>query len=141
MRSFWPPDIETTLAKLLTMDSQAQLLVIDDSAVARKILTRQLAQSGYRVHEAENGASALQQLEQTPVDLVLMDFFMEPMSGMELLERIRQLHTPEQLPVLMMSASKNAEALEQATRLGANDFLWKPFTTELLLSKVQAHLK
>lgn len=121
--------------------SKSHLLVADDSALARKILARQLTQAGFEVHEAQGGASALLRLIEEPVDLVIMDFVMEPMNGLEVLERIRRIRTPLQLPVLMISATKNPKSVLMATDMGANDFLLKPFTTDLLLSKIRLHLK
>lgn len=120
---------------------KAHLLVADDSALARKIMVRQLTQAGFEVHAAQGGASALLRLIEERVDLVIMDFIMEPMNGLEVLERIRRIRTPLQLPVLMMSATRNPESVLRATDMGANDFLLKPFTTELLLSKIRLHLK
>lgn len=125
---------ETTLKK-------PHLLVADDSALARKIMARQLSQAGYEVHEAQGGASALLRLIEEPVDLVIMDFIMEPMNGLEVLQRIRRIRTPLQLPVLMMSATRNPESVLRATDMGANDFLLKPFSFELLNSKIKLHLK
>lgn len=120
---------------------KTHLLVADDSALARKILARHLSLAGFEVHEAQGGASALLRLIEAPVDLVIMDFVMEPMNGLEVLERIRRIRTPLQLPVLMMSATRNPDSVLRATDMGANDFLLKPFATELLLSKIRFHLK
>lgn len=130
-----------TLSVTENAPKKAHLLVADDSALARKILARQLTQAGFQVHEAQGGASALLRLIEDPVDLVIMDFVMEPMNGLEVLERIRRIRTPLQLPVLMMSATRNPESVLKATDMGANDFLLKPFTTELLVSKIRLHLK
>lgn len=130
-----------TLTVTENTPKNARLLVADDSALARKILGRQLIQAGFQVHEAQGGASALLRLIEDPIDLVIMDFLMEPMNGLEVLERIRRIRTPLQLPVLMMSATCNPESVLKATDLGANDFLLKPFTTELLVSKVRLHLR
>jgi len=124
-----------------TTPKKCHLLVADDSALARKILARQLTHAGFEVHEAQGGASALLRLIEAPVDLVIMDFVMEPMSGLEVLERIRRIRTPLQLPVLMMSATRSPESVLRATDMGANDFLQKPFTTDLLVSKIRLHLK
>ena len=117
------------------------LLVADDSALARKILARQLSYAGFEVIEAQGGASALLRLIEAPVDLVIMDFVMEPMNGLEVLERIRRIRSPLQLPVLMMSATNNPDSVLRATDMGANDFLLKPFSTDLLVSKIRFHLK
>ncbi len=125
---------ESTLKK-------THLLIADDSALARKVLARKLSHAGFEVHEAQGGASALLRLIEAPVDLVIMDFIMEPMNGLEVLARIRRIRSPLQLPVLMISATKNPDSVLRATDMGANDFLLKPFSADLLLSKIRFHLK
>ena len=113
------------------------ILVVDDNDLARTVLCRQLGRAGYEVESVANGLSALEILTRKPIDLVLLDFVMEPMSGIEVLERIRRVRTPLQIPVIMMSASKDQRLIVRATDLGANDFLFRPLHVRVLDAKIR----
>src|SRR5690349_19081355 len=77
------------------------VLVVDDNAANRDALTRRLGRRGYAVLTAADGPAALAVVASRPVDLVLLDVMMPGMSGLEVLQRIRQTHAPADLPVIM----------------------------------------
>ena len=71
---------------------------------------------------------------------MLLDFVMQPLSGLEVLQRIRKHYSLSQLPVLMMSSTKDSELTQRASQLGANDFYWGPFQLQELLDRIGQHL-
>ena len=109
------------------------VLVIDDDETIRHFLPRELKAEGYQVLTADSGRAGLQILEKEPVDLVLLDIRMPDLSGIQVLERIRQ-QWPDQV-VVMLTGEPDHETAVQAMRLGARDYLTKgkPIREELLL--------
>jgi len=123
------------------MIQRESLLIVDDNNIARAVLVRQLTKKeGYEVVDAATGPIALTLLMKRSFHLVLLDFVMQPLTGLEVLQRIRRQHPPDQLPVLMMSGTKDPELILRATQLGANDFFFRPFQLQELLDKIRHHL-
>mgnify|MGYP002386341326 CR=1 FL=1 len=106
-----------------------RLMVVDDNNIARAVLIRQLQAAGYQVEGASTGPEALIALLKVRVHLILLDFVMQPLSGLEVLQRIRAIYPPNRLPVVMMSATQDADLVFRATQLGANDFFFGPFNS------------
>lgn len=105
-----------------------RILVVDDELSMREFLTILLEREGYRADEAENAEKALRMLEGGAYELVISDVNMPGLSGIELLERIKQL-TPE-TAVLLITAYTTAEQAVEAMKLGAYDYIGKPFKVE-----------
>jgi two-component system NtrC family response regulator len=101
-----------------------RLLVVDDDAQIRMVLTDRLEASGYEVLQAENGLKAIEQIESRPVDMVLLDVQMPGMDGMEVLS-ILEKQAP-QLPVIILTAHGSIETAVEAMKRGAADYLPKP---------------
>lgn len=116
------------------------LLVVDDEAMNRDMLSRRLQREGFQVLVAEGGASALDLVAQQRVDLVLLDIMMPGMSGIEVLSELRRQHTPAQLPIIMVSASSDSSQVVEALNLGANDYVTKPVNMPVTLARVQSQL-
>lgn len=104
------------------------LLVVDDEASMREVLEILFSAEGYIVDVAADGAEALEKLRHRAYDLILTDMRMPEVDGLELLERIRNLHT-ETLVIMMTAYSTTAQAVE-AMKLGAYDYIVKPFNTD-----------
>lgn len=105
----------------------ATVLVVDDSPTIRRVVTRQLTARGYEVLAAADGTGAVQVLLQRPVDVVLLDFVMPGMNGLQLCKAIRAMPNMSSLPVVLMSAKADkirGPAMQQA---GAVDAMSKPF--------------
>ena len=117
------------------------LLVVDDEFDNREVLVRRLKRRGFRVLEAESGQQALDLIDEHTIDLVLLDINMPGMSGLEVLERLRQLYTPMELPVVMQTARGEEDIQIQTAELGANDHVVKPIQFKILSAKVQALLR
>ncbi|MGH9942696.1 MAG: sigma-54-dependent transcriptional regulator [Pyrinomonadaceae bacterium] len=108
----------------------SQLLIADDEQGIRQLLTLVFKREGHAVRVAENGRKALELLRQQPADLVVSDVRMPDMDGIELLRAARQL-TPE-VAVVLMTAFATVETAREAFKLGADDFIQKPFDVDEL---------
>ena len=115
------------------------ILLIDDDDVLRRILAHHLEEAGYRVASQSRGGPALEVLTTTDIDLVVTDIQMPEMNGYELLKRV-QVISPE-TPVIVMTAFGSIDSAVQAMKLGAEDYLTKPFNKEELLLNVSKALE
>ncbi len=114
-------------------------LVVDDSKAVRTILSKTLRGLGYEVCEAANGIEALAIIEQdkTSVKLVLSDWNMPEMNGLELLKRLRQDPEFSSLVIIMVTSETELDQMSVALEAGANEYVMKPFTREILMEKLQ----
>ena len=108
----------------------ANLLIVDDEQSMRQLLTLVFGRAGHSVRSAENGRQALEQLRQSPADLIISDVKMPDMGGIELLTAARQL-SPD-VVIVMMTAFATVETAREAFKLGADDFIQKPFDIDEL---------
>jgi signal transduction histidine kinase/CheY-like chemotaxis protein/class 3 adenylate cyclase len=117
------------------------VLVVDDEPVNQQVLQNHLRSKGFNVLIASNGQRALEILEnRQDIAMVLLDIMMPRMSGYEVCERIRESRLPTELPVIMVTAKNQIEDLVAGLKMGANDYLAKPFSREELLARVSSHL-
>ncbi len=116
------------------------LLVVDDSEMNRDMLTRRLVRRGYTVVAAENGRQALDMIAVQAFDLIVLDIMMPGLSGLEVLESLRQRYAPSELPVIMATAKDQSEDIVSALKLGANDYVTKPLDFPVVLARVQTQL-
>jgi UDP-3-O-acyl N-acetylglucosamine deacetylase len=117
----------------------ATVLVVDDEGEIRTSLRGVLSDEGWRVLEAEDGGRALQLVRSERPELVLLDVWMPEVDGMELLRRLQE--EPARPQVIMISGHGNIETAVQATKLGAFDFIEKPFSIDALLNVVNRALE
>ncbi|MGA3128956.1 MAG: response regulator [Candidatus Korobacteraceae bacterium] len=117
----------------------SKALVVDDSRTIRIIIRRILIELGYEVCEAANGIEALKMLEteKTAVKLVLADWNMPEMNGMELLKSLRQNPEFDSLKVLMVTTETEMGQMASALKAGANEYVMKPFTKDILIEKLE----
>jgi two-component system chemotaxis response regulator CheY len=112
-------------------------LVVDDSLALRHIHRKALEQASWEVRTAGNGQEALDQLEaMTTCDMVLTDWHMPVMDGIELVRRIRKHARYASVPVLMITSEATIDAIDVAMSAGANDVLMKPYSAEALAERV-----
>ncbi|HEY1872894.1 MAG TPA: sigma-54 dependent transcriptional regulator [Steroidobacteraceae bacterium] len=116
------------------------ILVVDDTPANIGFLLETLTKGGYRVRVAPDGESALEQLQYSPPDLVLLDVMMPGIDGFETCRRLRQLPNLDQLPVIFMTALSDVEDKVRAFAAGADDYVTKPFQYEEVLARVRVHL-
>jgi len=119
---------------------QYSILVVDDTPANIGILLDTLSKAGYRVRVASDGESALEQLQYSPPDLVLLDVMMPGMDGFETCRRLRQLPELEQLPIVFMTALSDIHDKVRAFAAGADDYITKPFQHEEVLARVRVHI-
>lgn len=117
------------------------LLVVDDNAMNRDMLSRRLKRQGYTVEVAENGREALAMIKTHAFDLVLLDIMMPEMNGFEVLEHVKADSSLAYLPVIMVSAVDDIESVVRCVELGAEDYLFKPFNPVLLRARLEASLE
>jgi len=108
----------------------ANLLIVDDEQGMRQLLTHVFGRAGHAVRAAESGAKALELLRQEPADLIVSDVKMPDMNGIELLRRVREF-LPD-VAVVMMTAFATVDTAREAFKLGADDFIQKPFDVDEL---------
>ena len=115
-----------------------KVLVADDDADLRDLISFTLAQAGYLVVMAADGPSAVQLFERESPDLVVLDINMPGMSGFQVCEAIRRR---SRVPVMMLTVRGEEEDLVRALGLGADDYLNKPFSPRTLLARIKALLR
>ncbi|HUY88137.1 MAG TPA: response regulator [Pirellulales bacterium] len=113
-------------------------LVIDDSKPIRSILGKFLKELGFDVTEAVNGKNALDALDRLgPPDLALVDWNMPEMNGLEFVRSVRANHRYDQVPLMMVTTETDMERVAAALDAGANEYVMKPFTKDVILDKLQ----
>ena len=117
------------------------ILVVDDNATNREMLSRRLARAGHRVHVVGSGPEALALLRREPIDLVLLDVLMPEMSGFEVLQQLTADRALREIPVVMISALDEMDSVVRCIELGAEDYLPKPFDPVLLRARIGACLE
>ncbi len=116
-----------------------RILVIDDDPAVTSVLKRGLSYEGFAVETAKSGVEGLVIARERPSDLVILDVMMPGLGGFEVLRRLRA--ADEQLPVLMLTAKDAPNDEVQGFTAGADDYVIKPFTFEILLARVRALLR
>ncbi len=114
-------------------------LVVDDSKAVRLIIAKTLRDLGYEVLEAANGREALEVMEreQATVRLVLADWNMPELNGLDLLKRLRANPDLASLVVVMVTTETELDQMTEALEAGANEYVMKPFTRDILVEKLQ----
>ena len=124
------------------IDYRMKVLVVDDFATMRKIVRNILKQIGFEdITEAEDGSVALRLIKSEPVGLVVSDWNMPNMSGLDLLKEIRKNPQTASLPVFMVTAEGLKENVMEAVKAGVNNYVVKPFTAEVLQEKIETIFK
>ena len=118
-----------------------KILVVDDYATMRRIVRNLLGQIGYTdVDEAGDGVTALQKLRENKYGLVISDWNMEPMTGLQLLKEIRADVKLNATPFIMVTAESKTENVFAAKQAGVNNYIVKPFNADTLKTKIQSVL-
>ena len=117
------------------MSSNGKILVVDDEEIMRDVLSTLLAAEHYSVDFAQNGAQALEKARESDYSVVLLDLMMPDMDGLQVLEQFRKM---ESNPVtVILTAFASIEKAVKATKLGAFDFITKPFKNDEILLAVK----
>ena len=119
------------------MDKNIKILVVDDFATMRKVIRNLLKQVGYEnIIEAEDGVLALRVLKSQKLDLVISDWNMPNMTGLELLKAVRADEELKTTPFLMVTAEALQDNVIAAVKAGVSNYIVKPFTAEVLNDKI-----
>ena len=116
------------------------IYIVDDEAVNRELLASLLLKQGYRIEQFPEGISALTRITQQVPDLILLDFMMPRMSGLEVCQCIRKQYDSYELPVMMLTARHMIQDIVAALGAGANDYLIKPYHDQELIARVKSQL-
>ena len=117
-----------------------RVLVVDPIKRNLAVLVRRLGEAGYLVTAAESGGAAIAELHRQPVDLVLAELIMRPMSGAELARVIRGVAKWRDLPVMLITGKSKPDSAVQAYEAGADDVILKPFHFEVLLARIERRI-
>jgi diguanylate cyclase (GGDEF)-like protein len=120
--------------------ADARLLIVDDVAENRDVLSKRFVRRGFQTVEAEDGAKALDLIGKEHFDLVLLDILMPGIDGIEVLKRVRAVHSPADLPVVMVTAKTATDSIVQALELGANDYIPKPVDFAVAFARIRNQL-
>jgi DNA-binding response OmpR family regulator len=113
------------------LEKKTHILVIDDDLTFRNALCEYLTQNGFRVDSAEEGETALKMLVDDPADVVLLDIYMPKMDGLQVLTKIKKQNITAK--VIILTAADGLKIAQESIKLGADDFMTKPFNLNLLV--------
>ena len=117
------------------------ILVVEDEAALLALLRYNLERQGFNVEEATDGQEALLRIAEAKPDLVLLDWMLPAMSGIEVCRQIRRRPATRDLPVIMVTARTEDQDAVRALDTGADDYIAKPFAVEALLARIRALLR
>lgn len=121
--------------------AQKTVLLVDDMETVLLFEKTMLRGSGIALRTAKNGAKALEEIEKSPPDLVLLDLMMPELDGIETCRRIKENEKTKHIPVVIVTTKGEPEMVQKAFNAGCNDFITKPLDKTELLAKVNAYLK
>lgn len=130
----------TAITEIKPAASTIEVLIVDDIDANRAVMTRRLEMMSYSVSSVESGAEALLHLSHTKPDMILLDYMMPQMNGIDVLHRVRSNPETQKLPVIMVTARAESEATVEALRAGADDFVTKPIDYEVLKARIESHI-
>ncbi|MFT6582013.1 MAG: two-component system chemotaxis response regulator CheY [Alphaproteobacteria bacterium] len=123
----------------MAVDKNMPVLIVDDYKTMLRIIRNLLKQLGFtNVEEASDGAAALEVLRRTEIKLVISDWNMEPMTGLQLLKEVRADAKLKALPFIMITAESKTENVIAAKQAGVNNYIVKPFNAATLKTKMSS---
>ena len=117
------------------------ILIVEDEAPLLTLLRYNLEKQGFRVEEATDGQEALLRVSENKPELVLLDWMLPTLSGIEVCRQIRRRPATRDLPVIMVTARTEDQDAVRALDIGADDYITKPFAVEALLARIRALLR
>jgi two-component system chemotaxis response regulator CheY len=123
----------------MAVDKNMPILIVDDYATMLKIVRNLLNQLGFtNIDQATDGTSAIQKLKEKPFSLIISDWNMEPMSGLDLLKVVRANDNTRHIPFIMVTAESKTENVIIAKQAGVSNYIVKPFNVNTLQQKLTA---
>ncbi len=120
---------------------QIQVLVVEDEPAQREVLTYNLEAEGYAVRSAENGEEAMLLIDEAAPDLIILDWMMPLMSGIEVCRRVKTRPETRAIPVIMLSARSEEVDAVRGLDTGADDYVIKPYNLRELMARVRNQLR
>jgi len=117
------------------------VLIVEDEAPLVTLLRYNLEKQGFRVEDAGDGGEALTRITEAPPDLLLLDWMLPTMSGIELCRQLRRRPATRTLPIIMLTARAEDSDAVRGLDTGADDYITKPFSTEALIARIRALLR
>jgi len=117
-----------------------KVLIVDDSSLMRHVIKKNLEQLGFNesnLSHAEDGQSAMEKLDDDSVDLVISDWIMPKMNGIEFLKKVRSKDSIKNLPFLLVTSEANVESIMEAVKEGVSHHIVKPFSAKQLEEKIK----
>ncbi len=114
-----------------------KILIVDDSESIREVLAFSLQNAGYEVLQACDGIDALKFFQGQPIDLLLTDYHMPNMNGLELIGNVRKIDEYRFVPILVLTTENQTNIIQDAKNAGATGWLLKPFSSEKLLQTLR----
>lgn len=114
-----------------------RVLIVDDTPQTRTVLSHILIRSGFQIGEATDGLDAINKMATFKPDLLLLDVKMPKMTGIEVLEQLKSDPATRDIPIIMISAHSDSGIIQQAIKIGARDFIVKPFQSSIVVGKIQ----
>ena len=124
-----------------TSDERSRILVVEPNRTNLGVMARRMAEHGYRVTTADNGASAIAELYRLPIDLVLAELNMPRMSGAELARAIRGEVQWNDIPIMLITGKSEPKGAVRAYEAGADDVILKPFHFEVLIARIERRIE
>jgi len=121
--------------------AEHSVLIVDDTMANRRLYGILLAREGFIVRTAQDGVEALRSIESETPSLVLLDYIMPNMNGVEVLDHLRRDPKTARLPVVMLTASAEPDHIDAALEAGANDYITKPVNSRILLARVKSMIQ
>lgn len=121
--------------------SGEKILMVDDNPVNREVVRARLELNNYKVIEAVDGIDGMEKMEKGIPDLVILDLMMPRMSGYDFCKRVREKYSPDEAPIIMLTARTDMGDKIYGLQLGANDYISKPFNKEELVARVAVLLR
>lgn len=120
---------------------RARILIVDDEAAIRQMVCLALGQAGYDCLEAADAAEAQRRIVESPPDLILLDWMLPQMSGLDYARRLRREKLTQDIPVIMLTARTEEDDKVRGLEGGADDYITKPFSTRELAARIRALLR
>ncbi len=121
--------------------SDKTVLVIEDDNDIRELITYNLVREGYQVLESSDGEDGLSKAKSKPCDLILLDLMLPGVSGLEICKNLRAAPKTANIPIIMVTAKGEEADIVVGLELGADDYVVKPFSPKVLMSRVRAVLR
>jgi DNA-binding response OmpR family regulator len=123
------------------MTERISILIIDDDRIIRMILQSTLSAKGFDVHIAEDGASGLKIAQEEDIDVILLDWMMPEIDGMQVLRKLKQNKKTEHIPVFMLTGKEDRRDIDRAVSSGIDDYIIKPINTSQIHTMIRERLK